>query len=328
VVADLMTSIIKTDRQGRFEIYDNINTRSYTYIVARKPGLAMAWDRVNRYGITKGKGRIILMLDKPGKLIGTVVDHNVRPVSDATVQAVPKTTYLSRLDQDPIAGPNEWFQTQTDSKGVFSFNSFSHDVSSDFWIKAPTLNCTYKFTTHSQNCCGFEVWRPNIKLVLPREARVQGRVVEAETGKPIEGVKLAIQAHRQRNIVQNLYMTRIVTSGKDGRFICEGLPEGKSTIELATEEQQKSQWAIKPVTIDILPGSPNDNIQVTVEKGGFIELLVQEEETNRPLSDFFARVWGENAFHILGLNPLGKARFCVLPGEYKVNFWHKKSCFA
>jgi hypothetical protein len=319
-----MTSIIKTDRQGRFEIYDNINTRAYTYIVARKPGLAMAWDRVNRYGITKGKGRIVLMLDKPGKLSGIVVDHNGRPVSDAIVQAVPKTTYLSRLDQAPIVGPNEWFQTQTDSKGVFSFNSFSHDVSSDFWIKAPTLNCTYKFTTHPQNCCGFEVGRPDIKLALPRETRVQGRVIEAETGRPIEGVKLAIQAHRQRNKVQNLYITRIVTSGKDGRFVCEGLPEGKSIIELATEEQQKSQWAIKPLTIDIRSGSPNDDIQVTVEKGGFIELLVQEEETNHPLSDFFARVWGENALYILGLNPSGKARFCVLPGEYKVNFWHKE----
>lgn len=323
-VAKVMTSIIKTDRQGCFVINDNINTRAYTYIVARKPGLAMAWDKVNRYGITKGKGRIILMLDKPGKLSGIVVDHNGSPVSDATVQAVPKTTYLSRLDQAPIVGPKEWFQTKTDSKGIFSFNSFSHDVSSDFWVKAPTLNCTYKFTTHPQSCCGFEVGRPDIKLALPRETRVQGRVVEAETGKPIESVKLAIQAQRQRNIVQNLYITRIVTSGKDGRFVCEGLPEGKSIIELATEEQQKSQWALKLLTIDIRPDSTNDDIQVTVEKGGFIELLVQEEETNRPLCDFFARVWGENALYILGLNPSGKARFCVLPGEYKVNFWHKE----
>jgi len=323
-VAKVMTSIIKTDRQGRFEIYDNINTRSYSYIVARKPGLAMAWDKVNRYGITKGTGRIILMLDKPGKLSGIVVDHNGHPVSNVTVQTVPKTTYLSRLEQDPIVGPNDWFQTQTDSKGVFSFNSFSHDVSSDFRIKAPKLKCTYIFTTHPQSCCGFEVGRPNIKLALPRETSVQGRVVEAETGRPIEGVKLAIQARRQRNIVKNLYITRIVTSGKDGRFVCEGLPEGKSTIELATEEQQKSQWAMKKVTIDIHPDSPNDDIQVTVEKGGFIELSVQEEETNRPLSDFFARVWGENALYILGPNPSGKVRFCVLPGEYKVNFWHKE----
>jgi hypothetical protein len=115
-----------------------------------------------------------------------------------------------------------------------------------------------------------------------------------------------------------------VTSGKDGRFVCEGLPEGKSTIELATKEQKKSLWTIKPLTIEIRSGSPNDDIQVTVEKGGFIELLVQEEETNRPLYDFFARVWGENALYILGLNTSGKARFCVLPGEYKVNFWHKK----
>ena len=104
-IAKVMTSIIKTDRQGRFAIYDNINTRAYTYIVARKPGLAMAWDRVNRYGLTKGKGRIVLMLDKPRKLSGIVIDHNGRPVSDARVQAVPKTTYLSRLRQDPIIGP-------------------------------------------------------------------------------------------------------------------------------------------------------------------------------------------------------------------------------
>ena len=323
-VAKVITSIARTDQEGHFEICEEINSRNYTHIVARKQGLAMAWDRVNRYGITKGKGRVVLMLDRPGTLSGIVVDHNGRPVSGAKVQAVPKTTYISRFSQDPIVGPGQWFSTQTNSQGIFRFESFSPDVNSDFWIKASTSNCTYAFTTHSQNSCGFEVEKPNIRLVLPREARAQGRVVEAETGRPIEGVTLAIQDHRQRGNIHNRYRTCTVTSGKDGRFLCQGLPEGKSRIKLATLELQKGQWAAKPAIVDIRSDSPNDDIQVTVEKSGIIELSVREEETNRPLSDFFVRAWSENDFYILGLNPSGMTRLCVLPGEYEVNFWHKK----
>jgi hypothetical protein len=322
-VARVMTSVVETDTQGRFEIKEKVNSRRYTHIVARKQGLAMAWDKVNRYGLSKGKGRVILMLDRPGRLSGRVVDHSGRRVSGAQVQAVPKTSYLERLEQDPIIGPGSWFSTQTGSQGGFRFRSFALDVSSDFWVKAPALNCTYTFTTHSQSSCGFEVGRSDIRLVLPSETKVQGRVVEAETGRPIEGVILTVQADWQGENRALPYRPYVVTSGKDGRFVCTGLPQGRSRISLASEEQRKARWAAKTVVVDVRPGEMNDEIQVSVDKGGIIELSVHEEETNRPLSGFFARIYGENGFYLVGLHASGKNRLSVSPGEYKLDFWHK-----
>lgn len=322
-IARVMTSVVTTDSQGRFEIWEAVDSCRYTHIVARKPGLAMAWDRINRYGVSKGKGRVLLVLDRPGILAGRVIDHQGAPVSGARVQAVPVNSLLPRLDQDPIIGPQEWFSTQTDSQGRFRFESFSLDVSSDFWIQTSSLHCVYRFTTHAQSCCGFEVGRPDIRLTLPEETRVEGRVKDAQTGNPVAGVMLSMQAD-WREVNRALpYQPYVVTSGADGRFVCPGLPPGCSRISLASDEQRKARWAGQTVTVDVHPDEMNDEVQVVVDKGGIIELSVHEEETNRPLSGFFARIYGENGFYLVGLHASGKNRLSALPGEYKLDFWHK-----
>jgi uncharacterized GH25 family protein len=237
----MIAPVVKTDQQGRFELQAVVSSQYGTFIVARKDGLALAWDGLNYSSNVKGKGHFLLVLEKTCTVTGNVVDHNGKAVSGAEVQALPVTSYMSRLHQRPILAPKEWFTAKTDSQGRFQFGQFAADVSCDFRIKAPHLDSTYKFTTHYQNACGFEVWRSDIRLVLPREGDIKGRVVDAGTGKPIGGVELTVQADRDREDILNRYYIRIITADANGVFECDGLPEGKNKIQLAESENEVAQ---------------------------------------------------------------------------------------
>ncbi|MHC4646731.1 MAG: redoxin domain-containing protein [Planctomycetota bacterium] len=317
--AKMIAPIGRTNQQGHFELQADVSSQYNTFVVARKEGLALARDGLNYSSNTKGKGHFFLVLEKACTLTGIVVDHNGSPVSGARVQALPKTSYMSRLRQRPMYGPREWLTTETDSHGVFCFDQFAADVSSDFCIKAPALSCTYKFTTHYQNCCGFEVWRSDIRLVLPQEARIKGRVVEGGAGRPVGSVELTIQADRDREDIVNRYYARTVVADADGMFVCTGLPEGKHKIELATLENETAQWVTPAVELNVIPDESIDDIQVSVERGGIIECIVREYGTERPLSQMPVSAYNETFRATSTTDEKGTARFRVLPGDYQAS---------
>ncbi|MBN1359275.1 MAG: carboxypeptidase regulatory-like domain-containing protein [Sedimentisphaerales bacterium] len=276
--------VVRTDANGRFELEADCTSQYDTFIVARKEGLALAWDGLNYGSNTLERGHFLLVLEKPCTLEGMVVDANGAPVTGAKVQAVPKTSYLSRLEQRPIYGPAEWFTVQTDEKGVFRFGAFSADVSADFRIQAPGWNCTYAFTTHYQNCCGFETDRSDIRLVMPQERQVQGRAVKAETGQGVENVELVIATRRDREDVSNRYLAQTLVTGADGAFICAGLPEGAHRISVAADGTKTPQWIAEPVDVTVVGNRAVENVHVSLGRGGLIQAIVRERDTNRPLS--------------------------------------------
>lgn len=143
----MLDRIRKTDSNGQFTFDADISTQYNAHIIARKKGLALGWDIFNPGSSFKPKANLLIVLEKPCLLDGTVVDETGKPVAGAKVQAVPKTSYLSRLRQRPIIAPKEWFTTQTDEKGKFSSNNFAADVSADLWIEAPGRGSVYKCTT-------------------------------------------------------------------------------------------------------------------------------------------------------------------------------------
>jgi len=319
--AELIAPIVTTDAQGRFVLQADVTRQWDTFIVARKPGLALAWDGLNYGGNTLGKGRFLLVLEKPCTLTGMVVDKEGRPVRGASVQAVPKTCYMDRLYQRPIYAPPEWFTTTTDEDGVFRFNDFAADVSADFWIKAPQRACTYTFTTHDQSSCGYELGREDIRLVLPEESPVRGRVVDTETERPVAGVELCITADRERGDSKNCYGSQTVVTDASGAFVCPGLPEGKNKIALASVDDETPSWVGEAVTVNVVPGHPVDDVQVPVEPGQIIECVVHDRATGRPLPGMRASVYNEDYSRRWAsvTDEKGIARIRVLPDQYNVS---------
>ncbi len=314
--AKLLGRIKKTDVEGCCVLNADIGSQHDVFIVARKKELALGWDILNSGSSYNAGGNIVIILEKPGTLAGTLVDGNGNPIAKAKVQAIPKTSYMSRLSQRPILAPKEWLTTETNLQGRFHFNQFSADVNCDFWVKAPHLSSTYKFTTHRLNGCGFEVWRSDVRLVLPWEGKIKGCVVEAGTGRPVGGVELTIRADRDREDIVNLYRPRTVVCDADG-IACTGLAEGKHNIELAMPENEMAQWVAKSVQVNIVSDQPTDEIQVSVEKGGVIECTVREYGTERSLPQIGVSANSEACSARSVTDETGTAKLRVLPGDYR-----------
>ena len=312
----VISPFVKTNKDGRFEVQADVISQYDTYIIARKVGLAHAWDGLSYNSAIKEKAEFLLVLEKANTLTGKVVDYKGNAIPGAVVHAIPKTSYLSRLEQRPIYGPKEWFTTKTDSNGIFSFDYFSQDVGSDFHVKAPNWNCTYKYTTHYQSSCGFEVWRSDIKLVLPQESKIKGRVVEAKSGKAIGGAEFLIKSGREIEDIFNRYLPFTVVSDSDGSFVCEGLSEGKHIIASPIEETQVNDWVIEQMEVNIsLENSPED-IEVKVQKGGTFEFAVRDQDTKQSLPYRYVTI-SKGLFYVRSItDKQGVTRKRLLPGEY------------
>ena len=313
----MIAPMVKTDRHGRFSLQADISSQYGTFIVARKEGLALAWDSLNYSRNTKGKGHFLLVLEKACTVTGLVVDHTGKAVIGAKIQALPKTSYMSRLRQRPILAPEDWFTVETDSEGKFCFNQFAADVSCDFWVKAPRLGSTHKFTTQRLSGCGFEVWRSDIRLVLPQEDDIKGRVVEAKTGRSVGGVELTIQADREREDILNRYCTRTIIADANGVFECIGLAEGKHKIELAAPEDETASWIAKPVEVNVVTGRNTEDVQVLLEKGEFIECTIRENGSERPLAGMRVSVYAEAGSARSLTDKTGTVKLRIPPGEYQ-----------
>ena len=76
-------------------------------------------------------------------------------------------------------------------------------------------------------------------LALAPTASVAGRVVDAETAKPIAGVRLVARAEGEAS-------SFIARSGPDGRYVIRGLPP--RTYRLSAEDERFVSW-MRPVTV-------------------------------------------------------------------------------
>ncbi len=312
----LLDQVKKTDVYGHFVLNTDISSQRNAFIVARKKGMAVGWDVLNSGSSYNAKGNFLIILEKPGTLAGTVVDENGNPIAKAKVRAVPKTSYLSRLDQRPILAPEQWFTTQTDAKGNFSFNNFAPDVSADFWVEASFWTSVYKYTTYYLSSCGFAVGRTDVRLVLPPEAPIQGRVVDAETKNPIAGVSLLIQPDNIREHL-NPYCPHLVISGQDGQFSFDGIPAGKHLLKVISPEKEMAKWVGKSVKLDVQQGQATKDVTIEVEKGGIIETVVHEGTTKQPIHNIRVSAYSESTSGRGWTNSDGLTRIRVPTGEFK-----------
>ena len=178
--AIMLAPIVKTDTQGRFKMSVPVGSEHdyqwSIFIVARKTGLAYAWDGLNYGYRDMAEGNFNLILEKPVVLTGKLLEADGNPVAGAKVRAIPKNQYLHRLSGRPILGPEEWFTTKTDAQGNFTFDYFGSDVATDFMVETPDRSFAHRFTTHRDENYGYEVSKSQVKLVLPGKTTVRGRV--------------------------------------------------------------------------------------------------------------------------------------------------------
>jgi hypothetical protein len=285
--AELLGPVVKTDSQGRFMVNvqagPEFDFQYNTFVVARKQGLAYAWDGLNYSFSERAEGNFNLILEKPSALSGKLLEADGSPVAGARVRAVPKNHYLSRLRQRPILGPEEWFTTKTDAQGDFSFDYFGPDVSADFMVEAPGRSLIHQFTTCWLDGCGYEVGKPRVQLTLPPKTTVQGRVIDEKTGAGVSGVPLMLQPYNSREN-EHLYYHYRFSSGQDGSFSINAVPPGRHILRVVTPKRETGEWVGRNVLIDIRPQETSRRVTVKVERAGLVRVLVRDDRTDQPLS--------------------------------------------
>ena len=316
--AKLLDKIKKTDSNGNFVLNADINLWYRVFIVARKEGFALGWD-VMASSVGERSENKYIILEKPCSLAGIVVDEKGKPAAGAKIRALPKTDYSERLEQRPILAPEQWLTTQTDDKGHFQFDIFAADVSSDFWVEAPGWSSVYKYTTHWLSAYGFKTGRTDIRLVLPKEIPVHGRIIDAETGQPVAGAHVVIKPDDIRKH-KNPYCPHRTVSESDGKFYFKGIPPGKNSINVSVADEATG-LVDKRIKVDIQADKDSKDIIVELDKGGLIEIIAREEETNKPASDIPIYFWQaeqnekSNFYKYAITDKDGKLRIWAPPGE-------------
>jgi len=192
-------------------------------IVAVKPGLALGWTIWKmREDATSD-----IKLNSPEKLGGVIVDNAGKHVAGADVRANLTRTVKTADGEEksewlPGIAPLDELGTKTDSKGRFFFDNLPSGAGVDLLITAAgkAIKYTYQSTKKQP---AFKAGQTDIRVALPAEARIEGQILDPDTGKGIAGTKFAVVATSS-----GLFYYRFVhTTNDDGTFNVGGLQTDK-----------------------------------------------------------------------------------------------------
>jgi protocatechuate 3,4-dioxygenase beta subunit len=335
--ARIVSPVVTTDSEGRFALEADVTRQREAVVVARKPGLAHAWEWVNSSLCALSRKHILLVLEPACTMTGQVVDLEGRPVAGAEVQAMP--TNLCGMFS--IHGPRQWFTVATDSQGRFQFEQFTADGSASLWVQAPGGGSRYIFPSPEWKSYRYEVWRPDIRLVLPWEGTIRGCVVDGQ-GRPVGGVDLMARPAEGEDTTSRYpvlspslraasasgdkgaggtsqYVVRRTTSDRTGEFAFAGLPEGPHRIDVLPPEQGPALWTALETKVSVKAGQTVETT-IRVDKGGILEVMALDARTRRPVAGAQLSAGGQS-WHDGGFvttDAGGVARIRVLADTYRL----------
>lgn len=290
-------------------------------IIAHKEGLALGWAVWNMH---QGNQQSDIKLGEPKELSGVVVDEGDGPVGDAEVSLAlgimgtgQDRRYLTSLAAARL------LMVRTDGAGRFVFPNLPAGATFELLAKKAgrATVCSFNADVYRGEGCQFSPGQAGIKMVLPAEARLEGKVVEKAGGKPVGGVQLVAQPAR-RNLP---LATEPATSASDGSFSIGNLAPGGYTVQLPPR-QTMADWVAEPVKVTLKAGETIRDVQFALSKGGFLEVLVKEDKSGKPIEKASVSIrdeaqdrWTSGATDANGI-----ARIRLAPGDYQLGSVYKQ----
>ena len=294
----------------------------YGYIVAEKEGLALSFAN---WRMREGDKELEIKLGRPEELSGVVVDENDKPVADAQVSIA--MLFIGTMQEERgVGGPVaiELFTSTTDTAGKFKFTKIPPNATAEFIMKKDgraTVG-TYKNTGGADQKLNFAAGQADIKLVLPIEAKIEGIVVQKDTGKPVSGVQLTARSEqgipyfRQKPLVPN----------EDGKFSINALASGRYTLGPVQSTDELADWVAESVEVMAEAGKTVSGVKIELSKGGILEVAVTEAVSKQPVekASVGVRNPASSQYHSSRSDKDGIARIRLMPGEYQMSGVYKQ----
>jgi 5-hydroxyisourate hydrolase-like protein (transthyretin family) len=337
----------RADENGRFS-FTSVAAGNY-FISAVAPGYVSP-EKTDFYGrnlsVADGENveNVDLEIKRGGVITGRIIDSQGRPVIEEHVA-------LKELDENQgflLFSPN-FDMFRTDDRGVYRIYGLpagrylvsvgyapsgqSIAKSRAFYPRVFYPNATSESAAKVIDVSeGSEATDVDITISDPKEGRnVFGRVVDADTGKPLGGVKIEVRRVSSDGGPG-------LESGPDGEFRVFGLLPGK--YELLTESRFNSGFIGGPVIFDVSEGDAS-GIELKVRQGaasisGMVvivgaddpkilaklsrvgigaEVHLADPKFRSPVEIFPVRVNADGSFRINGL-PAGKASISIQMGDW------------
>ncbi len=221
-------------------------------IVVVKPEFALGWAVWDMHE----NAEVEIEIGRPERLEGIIVDEADKPVEGAQVRAnlsrKVKTADGEETSQWlPGISPLDELGAQTNSQGRFSFENIPADVNVDLLVMAPGKAITYTYQSDVSEPA-FKSGQTDIKVVVPDEARITGKIIDLNTGKGIGRTKFAVVA-----TFSGLFYYRFVhTTNDDGTFDIGGLQTGQYLI----------RGDFPSVNVDVMSGKCTSDVLIGVNR--------------------------------------------------------------
>ncbi|MCE5341341.1 MAG: carboxypeptidase-like regulatory domain-containing protein [Planctomycetaceae bacterium] len=317
--------ITKDDGSFSFSV-EKLADRTYRMgiVVVQKDGFAICWDN---WDMRKDKV-LALSLEKPYKLQGVVVDDANKPVADAEVR-------ISMLIVGDISGRNnegryltavkhlDMLKTTTDANGIFVFKDIPAAGKAEFMVTkvGRATVSTFVFNPSNYNPGQYTVESKDIKIIQPVEAKIEGKVVESGTEKPVGGVKVTCVVEPRVGASG----IKPVVSKEDGTFTFDGLEAKTYTVRGASSQKGTAQWVIEPANVTTTAGRTNSDVVIKASKGGVLEIIVRDNE-NKNIAGVNVHIRAKDIPQGQGgiTDSNGVATIRLAPGEYELQGTYKE----
>lgn len=304
-----LLSLAETTLDGRFS-FKIKKTQQKPLLVARKQGLALGWKMAIVPNTT-------VVLGRPHRMEGVVVDGAGGPIPDATVriflyhrvsawwQGDLSRPFSFIVEEIAPVIPQEWFVTKTDAEGKFAFGHIPDEATADFHVQAPGWAPAYTFREGFGRGRQFAVGRTDIRIVLEPEATISGRVIDEDSGRPVSGLNLSVKPKSGPYVHEEP-----VISDSQGQFQIKGLPAGTYALQIQYQDDSIPNWISaqqiqyidnsmpdwigKDVEVSARAGQTVQDVEVPVGKGATLEVLVNDSEGGSPVEGAIVQIEHES----------------------------------
>ncbi len=273
-LASKLCDTIFSASDGTFS-FDVNKKRCVSLIVAYKSGFALGWAGLN---LEKELSPTI-RLGKPTILKGMIVDEKSNPIKNADVRVYLRNEMMSRpedIDFD-LSDPENWFSRKTDSQGQFLFDNIPEGSYGIFQVKAPGKASICVERDDKSYTEYFAAGRDGIRIFLPEEARIKGKVIDESTGQSLTGIQVKAEFYNKDSL---FYREKLAQTDSNGTFEFSQLESYKYQLSIKHDKEGYGY-----IDVNLESGQTIDDIKIIYKKGLPVTVKVYNPDDEKVIQD-------------------------------------------